>query len=300
VQTAPLRDVHIPHPKNLYLNLQPATGLLKPIAMKKYTWLTLWALSLITLFTTSCDSDDDTPTPTIAYQKIAEGTATGTDIKVELYSNEELTTGYNRIYVALFDAAGKRMEQGSISLKPMMDMGEKKHASPIENPTSEQATDGYFPGAVVFTMPSGNMGSWTLGVQVQANGQTGTFTAPVTIKEPATSRLKSFVSETDGAKYFVAYLQPGAPKIGINDMEVAVYKMNTMMDFPAVTNLTLALEPEMPTMGHGSPNNVNPVHTGDGHYKGKVNFTMTGLWYLHLTLSDATGKAGKLHFEVNF
>src|SRR5690606_1668881 len=137
----------------------------------------------------------------------------------------------------------------------MMDMGMKQHASPMENPTSGQAVDGYFPGAVVFTMPSGEMGSWTLGVQVQANGQTGTFTTPVTIKEPTTSRLNSFVSKTDGAKYFVAYLQPQQPKVGVNDLEVAIYKANGMMDFPAVTNLTLALEPEMPTMDHGSPNN---------------------------------------------
>ncbi|MCP2043464.1 FixH family protein [Pontibacter sp. HSC-36F09] len=268
--------------------------------MKKYTWLTLWALSLITVFTTGCDKDDDTPTPTFAYQKIAEGKAAGTDFKIEVYSNEELTTGYNPIYIALFDASGKRIEQADVSFQPMMDMGMKKHASPIENPSSGQAVDGYFPGAVVFTMPSGEMGSWTLGVQVQANGQTGTFTTPVTIKEPTTSRLKSFVSKTDGAKYFVAYLQPKQPKVGVNDLEVAVYKASGMMDFPAVTNLTLALEPEMPTMDHGSPNNVNPTHTSGGHYKGKVNFTMTGLWHLHLTLSDASGEAGKLYFEVNF
>lgn len=269
--------------------------------MKKYTWLTLWALSLTTLlFTTGCDSDDVAPTPTVEYQKIAEGTATGSDIKVELYSTEDLTTGYNQVYVALFDASGKRLEQAGISFKPMMQMTDKQHSSPVENPASERALDGYFQGAVVFTMHSGAMGTWTLGVQVQANGQTGTFTTPVTIKEAATSRLKSFVSKTDGAKYFVALLQPQQPKVGVNDLEVAVYKAQTMMDFPAVTNLTMALDPEMPTMGHGSPNNVNPTHTSGGHYKGKVNFTMTGLWYLHLTLSDASGEAGKLHFEINF
>ncbi|PKV63418.1 FixH family protein [Pontibacter ramchanderi] len=269
--------------------------------MKKYTWLTLWALFLTTLlFTTSCDSDDVAPMPTVEYKKLAEGNAAGSDIKVELYSTEDLATGYNQLYVALFDAAGKRIEQGSVSLKPQMDMGMMKHAAPVENPVSEQTKNGYFPGAVVFTMPSGEMGSWTLGIQVQANGQTGTFTTPVTIKEPATSRLKSFVSKTDGAKYFVVYLQPQKPKVGVNDIEIAVYKANSMMDYPAVTNLSLVLEPEMPTMGHGSPNNVNPTHAGGGHYKGKANFTMTGLWYLHLTINDATGEAGKLHFEVNF
>jgi hypothetical protein len=43
-------------------------------------------------------------------------------------------------------------------------------------------------------------------------------------------------------------------------------------------------------MGHGSPNNVNPVHDAYGHYKGKLNFTMTGLWRIQLKLY----KGGKL------
>ena len=57
-----------------------------------------------------------------------------------------------------------------------------------------------------------------------------------------------------------------------------------MMDFPAVNDYTVEIEPTMPSMGHGSPNNVNPVFTSMGHYVGKVNFTMTGLWNVKLTL----------------
>ncbi len=38
----------------------------------------------------------------------------------------------------------------------------------------------------------------------------------------------------------------------------------------------------MPSMGHGSPNNVNPVHRELGHYHGSVNFTMTGDWLVEL------------------
>ncbi|MDT4842046.1 hypothetical protein FQZ97_759270 [compost metagenome] len=62
-----------------------------------------------------------------------------------------------------------------------------------------------------------------------------------------------------------------------------------MMNFPAQDNLTIEMTPEMPSMGHGSPNNISPVSTGNGHYKGKVNYTMTGDWRLHLKVSDANG-----------
>jgi hypothetical protein len=45
--------------------------------------------------------------------------------------------------------------------------------------------------------------------------------------------------------------------------------------------------PDMPSMGHGSPNNENPVHTAIGHYKGKINFTMTGEWRITCNVKRA-------------
>jgi hypothetical protein len=57
-----------------------------------------------------------------------------------------------------------------------------------------------------------------------------------------------------------------------------------MMSFPPAEDLTIEIEPEMPSMDHGSPNNVHPVHFADGHYVGKVNFTMTGWWRIHMVI----------------
>lgn len=74
-----------------------------------------------------------------------------------------------------------------------------------------------------------------------------------------------------------------------------------MMEFPADSSLTVTLTPEMPSMDHGSPNNVDPVHVGKGHYKGKVNFTMTGLWQLNLDFMQGDAIADTTSFfEVNF
>jgi len=61
------------------------------------------------------------------------------------------------------------------------------------------------------------------------------------------------------------------------------------------------MEPEMPAMGHGSPNNVNPVAIGNGHYKGKVNFTMTGLWQVNLDFMMGADLADDTQFfEIEF
>ena len=60
------------------------------------------------------------------------------------------------------------------------------------------------------------------------------------------------------------------------------------MSFPAVNDLTVAIEPEMPSMDHGSPNNIDPTLLEAGHYKGRVNFTMTGWWRVHINLLRGT------------
>lgn len=57
----------------------------------------------------------------------------------------------------------------------------------------------------------------------------------------------------------------------------------------------------MPSMGHGSPNNVNPVHIEKGHYRGKVNFTMTGEWQIKLKVfKNGVLLRDDLMFETRF
>lgn len=268
--------------------------------MKKYfSFLVFISLSIIV---SSCSKDNMTPNETpIPYQKIGEGFAVGAATRVEVYAKQALTTGYNTIYLALYDSVSKQsVENAQISLMPLMDMGTMKHSCPFENPTSA-AKNKLFEGSVVFIMPSGSMGTWTVDINLVVAGKQGKLTLPVTISEPSVSRLKSFVSKADNSKFFVALLQPTTSKVGVNDMELAIYKVNGMMNYPADSSLTVTLTPEMPTMGHGSPNNIDPVHSGKGHYKGKVNFTMTGLWYLNLDFkAGATVADTATFFEVNF
>jgi len=40
----------------------------------------------------------------------------------------------------------------------------------------------------------------------------------------------------------------------------------------------------MLSMGHSSPGNVNPTYTDIGHYKGKVAFSMSGLWRVYMNI----------------
>lgn len=229
----------------------------------------------------SCSKDNDI-TPEQEPEKVRideKTTASGVTVTL-LADNKDLTVAWNRLYVSLKTTAGASVTNAAVTYTPVMDMMTMKHSSPVEQPVYNIG-QGLFEGAAVFSMPSGEMGTWTLTVSV--NNESVIFNidvkaAPVNIKHTGT-----FVG-TDGISYSVSLVRPLTPKIGMNDLQILINRRQDMMTFPAVEDLSVELKPEMPSMGHGSPNNVNPVHTGKGHYSGKVNFTMTGDWRLHLRL----------------
>lgn len=270
-----------------------------------YLFVSIAIISVIVLLS-ACSKDNTEKNPTAGLTKITEGYVVGAAAKAEIYTKETaLTTGYTKFYIALYDSVtGKRIDDAHIHLNPVMDMGTMQHSAPFENPASTEAENHLFPCSVTFVMSSMG-GSWTLEMEVHnhSTDKEGTIRFPLTIAEPALSRQKSFTAAHNGAKYFISLVNPTAAnsKVGINDMEIVIYKKASMMSWPADSSLTVALTPEMPTMGHGSPNNVNPTHIGNGHYKGKVNFTMTGLWRLNLDFMSGTAVADTTQsFDVQF
>lgn len=239
------------------------------------------------LFLASCDDDNvDPDADTDGLIEIAEGYAPGSATLVRLWAEQALFAGYNRLYVELRDSATDELvEEAHVSLFPHMDMAPAmSHAAPYEDPASIMATNGLFPGAVVFQMP-GDMG-WTLKVMVHnhVNDLEGEVTFPIQVANPALTRTRVLTSLKDGSKFVLSYLLPDKPVVGINDFELTIHRRESMESFPADGTYTIEMEPEMPSMGHGSPNNVNPVHVSDGHYRGEVNFTMTGAWRINLRL----------------
>ncbi|MGB0390162.1 MAG: FixH family protein [Salibacteraceae bacterium] len=280
--------------------------------MKKFKYIALAFLSIAIISVSSCTKDDDPITPpnnSDPFENltlIGETSAVGAGAIVKIYAEEDLFVGYNKIHVAVYDSANTttQITDAHVTFMPMMDMGMMQHACPIENPsmTVESGTNA-FKGAAVFIMPS-TAGAWTFGVHVHnhTNGQEGMASLPITVNAPTEARMISFVSDYDSAKLFVARITPLSPAVGVNDIQFGIWKKETMMSFPAVDGYTMTMEPEMPSMGHGSPNNINPVSTGNGKYDGKVNFTMTGYWKLNLeffTSASDTVKTGQ-SFDVTF
>lgn len=258
------------------------------------------------LLMSACSKDEDDDKQINGNNPLSEyvllGEESTANASVRLYASEDAFVGYNEIAVQVFQpGTDNQLRAVSIQLLPMMDMGMMKHSAPFENPTYNESLSA-FSGSCTFIMPSGQMGSWTLDVLLDNEGVRDTLTFPINVVPKAEARLISFESELDSSKIFVALRAPMGPEIGANSFELMIYERETMMAFPAVENLSVEITPEMPTMGHGSPNNVNPIHMENGHYVGEVNFTMSGYWKVHFMLKDSSGQMVKSdgYFDITF
>ncbi len=266
---------------------------------------------IFSAFLFSCTSSDEEPQidPLDGYTKLADGYALGASAKVELWGQKNFFMGYNKLIVVLYDSLNlkEKITDAHIQFSPLMTMIMNgtitKHAAPVENP-EETAVDNVFPGAVAFVMPTSTGGTWKLGVSVHNHkyNKEGEANFDITVDNPATTAMNVFTAITpDANKLVLSLLEPSAPKVGMNDIEFTIHRKASMMDWPADDSYTIEITPEMPSMGHGSPNNVNPVSSGNGHYKGKVNFTMTGEWRVNvLVKKDGQAVSQDLFFKITF
>ncbi len=251
------------------------------------------AIMLATPFV-SCKEEKQTdtpnPDPLAEFQLIGEESFPTAGYTVQLYMMESPFVGYNQLAVRLSDPAdGTVITNADIRFNPIMDMGTMMHSTPFEKPVYDAGMKAYL-GSCTFIMPSSATAQWTFTVIGDIEGaiaDTAHFQIEVQQSDP--SRLYSFVSALDSASYFVALRYPQHPQVGLNDLALMVYRRQSMLDFPPATDLQIEIDMHMPSMGHGSPNNENPVHQGEGMYTGRMNCTMSGQWHLNLTIMSNSG-----------
>ncbi len=257
-------------------------------------------LLLAAVFVFSSCKKDDPIDPTTEMVELAH-THTASDWHVTVYAMDSIKVGYNKLYISVKeDHDTPRLTDATVMLMPMMDMMTMSHSAPAEQPGAADA-DGFYVGAVVFVMPTDPaMGTWTVTLSITRNGVTESVDVPLEVASPAYARMRSLTAADDSSKLFLSLVAPADPIVGINDFEITAHQRVSMMSWPAVNDLTFEIVPEMPSMGHGSPNNVNPVIAENGHYKGKVNFTMDGEWVVHVNMTRAGKVVGTVDYTINF
>lgn len=277
-------------------------------------YLRILSLVMVTIFA-SCSSNDETSTideleGLTKFKEIENATHT-----IEIYKHGGgLEQGYNEIALKIKDkTTNQYIENATISWKPLMHMAALSHSCPKSAIEMASTDKSVYKGYLVFQMAQNTSEYWDLKVDYTINGSSYTVTTVLDVPASAKQRV-STVTGSDAVRYVVAYVEPHHPKVGVNEMQALVFKMQDMMTFPIVDNYTLKIDPRMPSMGnHSSPNNVDLTQaTAGDFYNGKLSLTMTGYWKLNLQLVDGSGTvlkgetisdavtASTLYFEIEF
>lgn len=255
------------------------------------------------IFFVGCDNSDPEPAKSVtdSMLKVSEGYAVGAAVKIEMYVKSPFKVGYNNVYFKLTDStSGGVIDDSHIHLYPEMDMGTMKHGAPVVE-VDHKAVDGLFSGAVVFSMPSGDMGKWNLIIEVHnhKNDKESSTSFEVNVSNAGSNLFKTITTLDDSTKLYLAIAEPQNPKVGINELTMSLHYQKDAFSFPKANGYTLQFEPTMPSMGHGSPNNVQPIDGLKGLHSGRVNFSMTGDWRMDVKVLKGTDEVAKTYFELN-
>lgn len=248
----------------------------------------------LTLFT-GCSDDSDPilePNPVEDLEKIYEFPSE--EYSLELYSEKSsLEVGYNEIFIRIKNlTSNEYLTNAEVSWMPIMHMETKEHSAP-HSVLDNSEINSVYSGTIVFQMPGNETEYWDLELTFKVNGEAVTNTYEIAVLQPNEDQKKLQVfMGNDGNKYILAYVNPKAPEIGINDFTAVLYKMESLMNFPMVENYLIKVDPRMPGMGnHGSPNNHDLVYSATSQlYEGKLSLTMTGYWKINLKLINDKGE----------
>ncbi len=100
----------------------------------------------------------------------------------------------------------------------------------------------------------------------------------------------------DGGELRLSLAVPQILPPGRHDFDVIVERRDSGSAWAPAANVTLQVEPEMPSMGHGSPGNEDPSHRGEGFFRGLVHFTMAGPWLVHVDVQEDERPLGRASF----
>ncbi len=247
----------------------------------------------------ACDSAATEPS-TLASVVSASGAGLG----VEMLTDDRVETGLTPIYLEVTTDAGQPVTDATVTFVPLMTMtGSMSHSAPVLGvPTLDD--DGRYRVDVVFQMPTSDMGSWRATATVARPGAAPAEVTFPTFPVADSGRSKVFTwtdpATAEERKYIASLNFVEAPRIGLNPVIFTLHWKESAMSFVPVEDATIHLDPQMPSMGHGSPGSVDPTPTSSGRYAGQLSFSMTGEWETTATITRGGNVLGAPVFVAEF
>jgi hypothetical protein len=227
-------------------------------------------LSLIT----SCSNDNGNiiDPPVSEYQLVH--TVEKNNVKFGIYSasSNRLIYGYNFVN-------GVEKNSGFVKFNAIMyhGLGGPSHSTPSDDRFVYDNNKKLFKGYISFIMID-TSAFWA--GYFNYNNEASVDSAIINITG-SENQITLWDNQNTQKFYVLSLIKTNNPKVGLNDYHMLLHESPDMNSYTEIDNAEMFIKPWMESMGHGSPNNINPVSVGNGRYEGKVNFTMAGEWYVY-------------------
>lgn len=269
--------------------------------MKKFKYILVAAMAVATLF--SCKKDDDKPaskpTPIVPEAKVDVYT-----VRLES-STGTFVMGYNDLTLSVLDASGKEVALEAATFTPWMNMfkGDGKGGFTKEImhthtcPHTALAKEGnVWKSQALFQMVTGPSGVWFGTITFKVAGKDYELkrldfeVKPQTNKALGTVNRFRLFSEAkpEGQAHLYALVAPESPKVGENEIALGIWKMESMKNFPKVTDWTV--EVSVKAKDGTEVLSTTTLRYERDFYRGKVSYPKAGAYTLSYTLKDAQGK----------
>lgn len=247
--------------------------------MKKFIYI-CFILPVLALYhcgnDTSVNNVINTPSD---YVKIFTAESGANKFEVYSKSASSFIYGYNNIGFKVF-ISGSEQNQGFVRFKPTMyhGLGGPSHSVPVPEKYFYDSDKQLFTGYSVFIMYD-TAAFWAADFNYNDLNTVDSIVFPLAYS--TRTKILAWDNSLTEKTYFLTMVTPAAPVVGLNDLEFMFHQTSDMTNYEEINNAEMFIRPWMESMGHGSGNNVDPVYTAPGTYKGVVNFNMPGEWFLY-------------------
>lgn len=235
------------------------------------------------IFCTGCGNDnltDPGSTSTETYQKII--TAQNGNILFEVWTveNDTLMTGYNKVGFKVFENnIPKTTGFVKFEAKMFHFTSTDFHGTPAEPLYNYNSSLEMFTGYIIMLMPSDSTSRW-YGFY-NYNDELYVDSTRFDVGWDNKTKFKIFADLGTDLRYLITMTSPQNPVKGFNDFTCLLHESFDFVYFTQVNSAQMHLRVRLDSLNHTSTGNENPVYTGSGLYKGKVNFDYSGGWKVY-------------------
>lgn len=234
---------------------------------------------LLSVFIASCNKDNSvSPENPAEYTRIMSFDSAGYTFEMYSMTGNSLYEGYNDIGFKIY-LNGTEVTTGFVKFTPIMYHFTSTHSTPVKENFYYDNDKKLYTGYVSFIMYSDSGSVWT--GTFNFNNQLTISNKPFSVYPRSNVQMRYWLNTVTNNYYLLTLIEPLDARTGLNEYKLILHRTSNDFDFYEIDSAEFFIRPWMPSHGHGSSSNINPIFKGNGKYEGKVNFTMPGQWYVY-------------------